>query len=928
MTEHKAQTLESNELLSTKLVAPRPHRGLVSREALLARLDEGVEYRVTLISAPAGFGKTTLLSEWVAARSKGQNRMPVAWVSLDAGDNDPVRFWRYVITACKGFDATIGESALAFLRSPRHIAFEAMLTALINDLAQFDQRCVLVLEDYHVITSPQIHEAMTYLIDHLPATVHLMMLVRSDPPLPLARLRVHGDLYELHAGDLRFSEEETQTFVGQSLPFALSKDMLARLEARTEGWAAGLRLLALALQGRKEPAELDAFLASFSGSHRHILEYFVADVLASQPATLQEFLLQTVFLQRMTASLCDTVTGRNDSAEMIEQLEHANLFLIPLDSTGEWYRYHALFAEAMQHEARRRLGEDHLQSLYDKASRWYEEHGLMAEAVEVALSAKNFDRAAMLIERIVGPFNFPGELHTLVRWIQQLPEELLQSCPALAMTYAMALLFMLDRSDPATKTLLETPLVMAERCWQTEGNSARLGEVLALRSQVAWWQGDLPQAFATARQALTVLPAREIMWRGSSLLTAGIEDLFAGKLEVAQQAIQEAQALFEEGGNPYGARATIHLAGEMNSRQGDLHAAAQLYRQELTSAVDDPLDRANALTGLANLSYEWSELQRAEQEVSEALELFRQHRDEVGRYHAEQFVYVPASLILARVLYAHGETGEAQRLMQELVVLTQKRKWPYLRRVVLVEQARLQIATGDLAAVQRWTSTVTRLGEDFRLLQQEREALIVARLLIVQGEIVAALHLLDTWEACAHTQQRSRSEIEILLLKALAHFTHSSSKDYKDGANEHLPRGKQALTAALALAQPEGYKRIFLDEGQPMADALRSIVSDLREEPLAMYVHSLLSGFDTRHQHEEQIAASSSSSPTFPFEPLSPQEQRVLRLLADGRSNPEIAQELIVSINTVKTQVQSIYRKLNVKNRWEARDVASELKIL
>lgn len=929
MKEHEhAQPLDTYELLSTKLAPPRPHQSLVSRGPLLSRLDEGLKYRLTLLSAPAGFGKTTLLSEWIAVQSERQDMAPVAWVSLDVGDNDPVRFWRYFITACKVFDAGVGASALALLRTSRQIPFETVLTMFINDLAGLAHGGVLVLDDYHVITEPQIHEAVTYFIDHLPATLHLLLLTRSDPPLPLARLRFHDELYELHAHDLRFSLDETQTFLRQTLPFLLSPETIMRLEARTEGWAAGLRLLTLALQGRKESADLDTMLVSFTGSHRHILEYLVADVLASQPEALQEFLLQTVFLSRLTGSLCDAVTGRNDSVHMLEQLVRANLFLMPLDDTGQWYRYHALFAEAMQHEARQSLGEDYLHSLYDKASRWYEDHGLLAEAVEIALSARDFARATMLIERIIGPLNIFNELHTLLRWIQQLPEEELQSHPTLAMAYAISLLFMQDRSDPSLKTSILALLEMAERCWQIEGNTLKLGEALALRSQVAWWQSDLPQAFAAARKSLALSPEQEIMWRGSNMLTIAIEDLLAGKLDTAQQTTMETQLLFETLGNPYGARAAMYLTGEISFQRGDLHMAARLYRQEITEAADDPLDMADALIGLAKLSYEWNELQRAEQEISQALELGKQHVNEVGRYHAEQFVSIPGSLVLARVLHARGEATQAQRLLQGLVIQTQERKWPYLHREILAEQARIQLSVGDMSSVQQWSTTITRLGEDFRLLQQEREALIIAHLLIAQRKAEAALHLLDSWEARAHTQQRSRSEIEILILKALAHFTLPSNKNNEDAANNHPFQGKQALVSALRLALPEGYQRIFLDEGQPVADALQTVLPDVREEPLATYLRTLLSAFN--HQHSEQaISPLPSSSPSvFPFEPLSPQEQRVLRLLAAGRSNPEIAQELIVSINTVKTQVQSIYRKLNVKNRWEARDAARRLKLL
>ena len=915
MREHGyTQPLDTYELLSTKLALPRPRPSLVPRGPLLARLDEGLERKLILLSAPAGFGKTTLVSEWIAARSQGQEPLAVAWVSLDAGDNDPVRFWRYVITACQMFDAAIGESALELLRMSRRLPLETILTTFINELAQLASRGIIVLEDYHVITSPQIHESLAYLIDHLPAMLHLLILTRSDPPLPLARLRAHDDLYELHAADLRFSLEETRTFLRQALPFPLSTEAITRLETRTEGWVAGLRLLSLALQGRKDSRELEHMLATFTGSHRHILEYLVADVLSSQPEELQGFLLQTSFLNRLTGPLCDAITGRNDSERMLEQLEHANLFLIPLDDVGQWYRYHALFAEAMQHEARRRLGEDQLRSLYDKASRWSEEHGLLAEAVEVALSSSDFARAAALIERIIRAHGIYNELHTLMRWIEQLPEEVLQSHPTVSMTYAIALLYSLDRSNPATRTYIQAPLEMAERYWQAEDNRPKLGEALAVRSQIAWWQGDLKDAFAAARQALELLPEREILWRGSSILTVGIEELLAGKLDAARRAAMEARALFDAVENAYGARAATYMLGEVSSRQGELHAAARFYQQEIFEAGEDPLDMANALAGLATLSYEWNELQRAEQEVSQAIDLGKRHVNEIGKYHAEQFILVPASLVLARVVYARGEITQARQLLQELITLIEERRWQHLYREAFACQAQMDITAGDLAAARRWMNSCTQLGEDFRLVQREREALIVARLLIAQGEPEEALELLERWQAQAHAQGRIRSELETRVLTALAHYSH-----------KHLPQARQTLREALTIAQTEGYRRLFLDEGEAMATLLRSVLPEVKEEALLTYVRTLLLNFA---QERSGRGASPPALPGLLIEPLSSQEQRVLRLLAAGRSNPEIAQELVVSVNTVKTQVQSIYRKLNVKSRWEAREAARHLKLL
>ena len=916
--QQREQLSETYELLRTKLALPRPRQSLVPRESLLSRLDEGLERKLTLISAPAGFGKTTLVSEWIAARSELREPPSVAWVSLDEGDNDAVLFWRYVITACQTFNAAIGKAALELLRAARRLPLEAALTTFINDLAQLERRCVLVLEDFHVISSSQISETVAYLIEHLPAMLHLVMLTRSDPALPLARLRAHDDLYELHAADLRFSAEETEAFLQQSLSFSLSPASIERLEARTEGWVTGLRLLALALHGHKDPQDLERMLATFSGSQRHILEYLVADVLSSQPASLQDFLLHTAFLNRLTGSLCDAVTGRSDSERMLEQLERANLFLLPLDDAGTWYRYHALFAEAMQHEARHRLGEDYLRPLYDRAGRWYEEHGLLAEAVEVTLAARDFPRAATLIEGMVGPQNTSSGLQTFLRWIDQLPEEVLQAHPMLCLMQAVALLFTLDRSDPATMALMQKPLDMAERYWRAQGDMFNLGEALALRSQAEWWQGDLARAFAHARQALDLLPDNGSLWGAGAKLAVAAEEELAGRPFAARQLVLEGLALFEAMHNPFGTRAAQLMLADICVQQGELRQAERFYQQIRIESEEDPTDTATTLIDLAKLSYEWDNLQEAEQQLIQALDLCKRHANDIGTYHAEQVILIPASLVLARVLHARGETVKARQLLEELVMLTQEHRWPHLHREVLACQAQIALDIADLAAAQRWSGAITQFGEDPRFMQQEREALVIARLLVAQGEPEEALRLLDRWQEEAHAQGRS-SELEILILKAL---TYRKMRD-------HQMQSRQTLVQALTLARPEGYQRLFLDEGQEMATALQSVLSEMRAEPLASYARTLLYAF-ARQQAEQDASNASSVSPVpvMPFESLSAQERRVLRLLAAGRSNPEIAQELVVSINTVKTQTQSIYRKLNVNSRKEAREVAHQLHLL
>jgi LuxR family maltose regulon positive regulatory protein len=393
------------------------------------------------------------------ARNAQQALPPAAWVALDAGDNDPVRFWRYIITACQPFDAAIGQAALALVHTAQQPAWELVLTLFINDLAQLAGKAVLVLEDYHVITAPQIHEMVAFLLDHLPPTLHLIMTARSDPPLPLARLRAQADLTELRAVDLRFSLAETQAFFQQTLARPLAPELLERLEARTEGWVTGLRLVALTLQGRRESeSQTEQLLVTLTGSRGHIFTYFITEVLNAQPASCQDFLLRTSVLSRLSGALCNAVTGRDDSEMLLEHLERANLFLIPLDSVGQWYRYHALFAEAMQHEARRRLGADQLRALSHRASHWYEAHGWRTEAVEAALAAQDFSRAAELIARSIAPAFVQNEYHTLRRWLEHLPEAVLHAHPPLCMTYAVALLFTSDRYAPATMARLQRPL--------------------------------------------------------------------------------------------------------------------------------------------------------------------------------------------------------------------------------------------------------------------------------------------------------------------------------------------------------------------------------------------------------------------------------------------------------------------------------------
>jgi LuxR family maltose regulon positive regulatory protein len=877
---------------------------LVEREVLFERLDEALGQRIILLSAPAGAGKTTLVRAWLESRAEQTKRPPVAWVTLDAHENDPVYFWRYVLTACQSFQPHLGTKSLDSLRRLQQ-SFETMLTIFINELATMPSRGMLVLEDYHTITSARVHETLTFLLDYIPETLRVVLITRADPPLPLARWRVHHDLYELRANDLRFSSQETRSFLQQTFSFPLAPETFKRLDERIEGWAAGLRLLTLALQGRRDAREIEDMLATFSGSHQHILEYLVADVLNAQSASLQHFLLQTSLLTRLSGSLCDALTERQDSAQVLAHLDQANLFLYPLDGSGQWYRYHALFAEAMQHEARQRLGEEEWRELYRKASAWYEEQGLTHEAIEAALAGHDFAHAANIMERQLTPQNFQNEYYTLLRWLEQLPEEELEARPGLCVIYATGLLYLSDRRSPVTPTLIERPLRIAERAWQAENNRAGLGEIEALRSSALWWQSDFARSFARARRSLELLDADDLVWRGSSLITLSIAEFFAGRPDQAQQMLGEARLTNEAAGNPYAARAAQFILCQIYLVRGELRLAAQIYQQlfnEAQQAQDFP-DVGAACWGLGALAYEWNNLEAAREATLQALDVFKRFSDDENRVHA--------TLSMARLQHLAGQTEQAQ---QDLNALTaQMQRWPSLLHEIHAYRTQLALVSGDLVTAQQQFSACAHYSDEAIFIQQETLARLNGRLLIAQGEIGEALKLLLTWQAETQKRGFTRNLLEIFILQALAHR-----------ARKEIPQAHQALLQALTLARPEGYQRIFLDEGPIIGELLRGLLPTIREEHLQVWARALLQTFNYAYNPP----ASASPAEPLLIEPLSPQERRVLRLLTAGRSNPEIANELVVSINTIKTQVQSIYYKLGVNSRQEAREAAHTLRLV
>jgi ATP/maltotriose-dependent transcriptional regulator MalT len=928
-------------LLETKLQPPRLSAMLVERSRLLTLLDIGRTQKLTLVQAPAGFGKTTLVTQWLAHRRKlagTEPPEPVAWFSLDGGDNDPLRFWSELVAACQVLDPHLGQGALEQLSQTSHLSFsssplETALTILLNDLARSVRAGVLVLEDYHLITQTRIHETLAFFIEHLPATLHTIILTRSQPPLPLVRWRARGDLLEIQSAQLRFSPEETAAFLQQFLPQTFSQEVVRSLHRHLEGWATGLRLLALSLQGQQRqmtPQMVEDYLAQFSTDaalspslrpQGLMQEYFVSEVLNAQQETIQLFLLQTSVLSRLSGSLCDAVTGRQESAEWLAQAERSGFFLEALDRAGVWYRYHALWAASLRAEAAHRLGEAELRHLSLQASLWYEAHSMPVEAIEAALSAQEFERAGQLIERLNARAYF-SEYHTMLHWLEQLPEPLLYARPALCFLFAQAQL-LAEEAGPAWRIEpVEDLLQLAEEGWRRQGDVHLVGILSAFRATFTAVHGMIAQAALHARQALPLLPphtseqpAEWVEWHCGCLIALGVEATQGGAFDQAYQHLFEGYTLSLNLADRAFTRIMGWLFGEVCLEMGRLHQATPYYQQTLagTSGHDErgeDILRANALCGLLRLAYERNDLVRAEQLLREApLPAYSDFG--YGGEYARTKIEI-CELLLRR---ARGEVIDTQTALSSIIVRLQAN--PTALPVipdVLTWQARLQLRDGDLAGASGTLSTLgtlTHSQPSLSPLQQQTLRLLHARLLLAQGEAGTTLPQLKQLLAVAQQGQHVLRVLEVQLLIALTYAALRQGQE-----------ARQQLALVLSRARAEGFMRLFLDEGEALAALLRQLLPSLTERPLRTYAQSILQAWASS---KPALTASVNGAL---FEPLSAQERRVLTLLVAGRSNPEIAHELIVSVNTVKGHVKNIYRKLNVNNRVEAGETARRLKLL
>ncbi|PKN84211.1 MAG: helix-turn-helix transcriptional regulator [Chloroflexi bacterium HGW-Chloroflexi-8] len=918
------------QLLLTKFYVPILRPKIVLRPRLIELLNEGLSsgHKLTLISAPAGFGKTTLVSEWVASCG-----WPVAWLSLDEGDNDPNRFLSYFIAALQTIETNIGAGVLSVLQSPQPPPPAVSLTNLLNEISAIPDNFTLVLDDYHMIDSDPIDLALTFLLDHLPPQMHLVITTREDPSLPLSRFRARGQLTELRAADLRFTPEEASAFLNLVMKLNLSAGDIVALETRTEGWIAGLQLAALALLAMQSREDATSFIHSFTGSHRFVLDYLVEEVLLHQSEQIRSFLLQTAILERLCASLCNAVNMREDGNEMLNILEHNNLFLIPLDEKRQWYRYHHLFAEVLQTHLMGAQPEQ-VAALHQRASVWYEQNSLRSDSIRHALAAKDLDCAAGLIE-LAWPGAEEGTIQQAVwlGWVKKLPDEMFHTRPVLNVDYAYALLG-IGEIEAAEKRFKDT-----ERWLNPETGSPgmivvdmeqykSLQETIAIgRAYIAQAIGNIKETIKYTSQVLELVPEGNAFRREQASMMLGMTYWATGDLEAAERVFADHTLRLRKAGNITDAISSTVVLADIRMALGHLQEAISTCEQLMQFVMEhgEPIspETADLHRELSDLYLEQLNLEVAAHHLQKSKELGEKAEMPVWRYRWR--------FSQARFKATQDNLDGALELLNEAEKLHIRTPLPDSFPISAMK-ARIWVAQGRLSKALEWVNGQKLSVDDSLSFLREFDHITLARILIAQYQndrnedtSHEAMRFLDRLLQAAEKGNRMGSVIEILVLQALAHQIQGNFKS-----------ALAPLKRALTLAEPEDYVRIFVAEGKPMVALLTRIEVEVKSRHIIEFIHKLISAYEmhkeihpfgniTEGKNKSPITTGRNDGHQSLIETLSERELEVLNLLRTDLNGPEIARQCMVSLSTMRTHTQNIYAKLGVNNRRAAVRRAEEL---
>ena len=867
---------------------------MVLRPRLIKRINDTLHRRLTLISAPAGFGKSTLVSAWIA-----NCEQPVAWLSLDEGDNDPARFLSYLISALQTISPNLGAGMLAVLQSPQPPPIESILTGLLNEITAIPKDFILVLDDYHAIDAKPIDYALTFLIEHQPPHMHLIIATRQDPNLPLARLRARDQLTELRVTDLRFTPAEAADFLNQVMGLNLSAEDITALETRTEGWIAGLQLAAISIQGQQD---VSRFIQSFTGSHHFVMDYLVEEVLRQQSESVQTFLLNTSIIDRLCGSLCDAILldPAIHGQDTLEYLERANLFTIPLDDARIWYRYHHLFTDLLRQRLKQNIAsstadlKSRVNELHIRASQWYEDNDLVIEAFHHAVAANDIERAEHLIEGKGIPLHLRGAVAAVLDWLGSLPTSVLDSRPSLWWRYASLLLVngqttgVAEKLDAAEAAIAST-LQGAEPDEKTRN---LIGLIATARGVLALTRYQVETMLTQSHRALEYLSPENLTSHATANWTLGYAYLFSGDRAAARRALMEAISLSQAAKDIFTTILATIALGNVQEVDNHLHQALETYQRGLQLAGEQPLQIIyEAHLGLARIFFEWNDLDSAQQHAEQSLQWARQYETVIDRF-------VSCEVFLARLKLAQGDVTGAATMLSQAEQSARQRNFVLRIPEVAAAQVLTLLRQGNQSAAAQ-------------LVQTHQLPLSQARVYLAQGDAASALAVLKQLRHQAEEKSWADEQLKVMVLEVVALDAHGE----KDKAVE-------LLRHALTLAEPGGFVRIFLDEGLPMAQLLKRM-SAAREAGRQDYIHKLLAAIEPA----KNVLPATSNLPSF-IEPLSQRELEVLRLIAQGLSNREISERLFLALSTVKGHTRIIFDKLQVQRRTEAVARAREFGLL